>query len=223
MRFLKREAIQQVSVRGEHNNDAGFSLIEMLVALSVFSALSIMGVIVLSSFTEGQSALQSADERLAHMQTASNIIRDDLASALVRPARGVLGGSGDYFAGGKHTTAFGADEVPLLRLVRGNHAASRFDASQPNIQTLEYWLQDGVLTRRIFARPDANEVTPVYRQTLMSDLEEISLRFNVQGTWVDGLEAIVGARSSLPELVEMRFTFTGERTLTRVFVVGAAG
>lgn len=223
MRFFQYKVMRRFTARNKHSNDTGFSLIEMLVALSVFSALSIMGLIVLRSFTEGQSALHGADERLAHIQTASNIMRDDFASALMRPARSVLGGGGSYFAGGGQAAAFGADEVPFLRLVRGGHAASKFDTSQPGVQTLEYWFQDGALIRRSFARPDANEATPEYNQILMEGLVGVSVRFSVQGTWVDGLEAISGARNSLPELVEIRLTFAGGSNLTRVFSVGAVG
>ena len=206
--------------QNQHQSENGFSLLEMLIALSIFAGISLMGLIVLRSFVDGQSALKNTDERVSQIQMAGNIVRDDLANAVIRSARGKLGGVGRYFDGGIQDAVFGADELPLLRFVRGGHTASLFDQSLPNIQTLEYWFQDGALFRRSYARPDATEETPIASQELLDDLSGLSVRFRVQGTWVDGLEAITGARQSLPELVEMKFSFVEGDSITRVFAVG---
>lgn len=202
--------------QNEHHGESGFSLLEMLIALSIFAGISLMGLIVLRSFVDGQSALKNSDERVSQIQMAGNIVRDDFANAVIRPARGKLGETGSYFDGGLQDT----DALPLLRFVRGGYTASLFDQSLPNIQTLEYWFQDGALFRRSYARPDATEETPIASQELLDDLSGLSVRFRVQGTWVDGLEAITGARQSLPELVEMKFSFAEGDSITRVFAVG---
>ena len=203
--------------------DSGFSLLEMLVSLSIFAALSLMGLIVLRSFTDGQSALQQADERISQIQLVSNIVRDDLANAVIRPARGTLGETAGYFDGGIRSAAFGADDAPMLRFVRGGHAASRFDTSLPNIQTLAYSFEGGNFIRRSYARPDATNETPVFGQNLLSDLDNMIIRFRVQGNWVDGLESVIGSRQSLPEFVELTFAFTNGENLTRIFAVGVSG
>jgi type II secretion system protein J len=110
-----------------------------------------------------------------------------------------------------------------MRFVRGGHMGSQFNPEVPGIQTLEYWFTDNNFVRRSYSRPDATEETPVSNMPLVDGLTGLSVRFRVQGTWVDGLEAIVGSRQSLPELVELTFAFSNAETLTRVFAVGVNG
>ncbi|WP_262696258.1 type II secretion system minor pseudopilin GspJ [Kordiimonas aquimaris] len=203
--------------------DSGFSLVEMLVALSIFSVLSLIGLVVLRNFVDGQFALQQADTRISQIQLASNIVRDDLANAVIRPARGILGESGRYFDGGVQSAIFGADDALLLRFVRSGHAASSFDLNTPNIQTLNYAFENNNFVRRSYARPDATDTTPVLSQTLLDQVKGMAIRFRVQGNWVDGLQSIVGSRQSLPEFVELQFVFMNGEKLTRVFSVGISG
>lgn len=210
-------ANDKMTTKGTH----GFSLLEMLVALSIFSILSLIGMVVLRSYTDGQMSLKFADEQISQIQLVSNIVRDDLTAAIIRPVRGPLGGAGSYFKGGMQEPRFGAEQVPLLQFVRGGNRASEFDDTSTSIQSLEYWYANGNFIRRSYVKPDATEETPVVEQTLLDGLDNITTRFRVQGTWVDGLQSIAGSRQSLPELVEITFTFNNNETLTRLFTVGA--
>ncbi len=71
--------------------DAGFTLVELLVALFVFSLISLAGVTLLRSSADGQIALK---ERLgshsAQMRTV-NLLEADLAQAVPRQVRNSSG------------------------------------------------------------------------------------------------------------------------------------
>lgn len=203
-------------------SENGFSLLETLVALVVFSAISLAGAMVLRNYSDGQLALEDAGARLNAVQLTGTIMRDDLANAVMRPPRGTLGATnGVFFAGGVPGRRFVADEEPSLRLVRGAHPASQVNPSLPAVQTLEYWVREGALIRRSYARPDPTEETPINETVLLSGVENIGFRFRVDGSWVDEVQIAVGVRGRLPELVELRFTVPGRGEVVRTFAVGA--
>lgn len=202
-------------------SEGGFTLLEMLIALVIFSTVSLMGALVLRNFSDGQVALADADARLTQIQLSGSVMREDLANALVRPPRGALGDSnGLFFVGGADRRGFGADEEPLLRFVRGGHPAHMINPDFSAVQTLEYWAIDGALVRRSYARPDPTEQTPVNDTRLIADVEEVTIRFRVDGSWYDEVEIAVGVRGRLPELVELAYIVPGRGTVRRVFSVG---
>lgn len=200
--------------------EAGFSLIETMVALVIFSVISLIGLQVLRSYSDGQVALQNADSQLSQLQISAGIIRDDLAQAVVRSMRNADGDSVSYFEVGQAAALFGADNQPLLRFVRTGHMAAQFDPTLPAIQTVEYWHRGGQLVRRAYARPDVTPDTPYFEQVLISDMSTLSVRFRVQTLWVDVVETTLGARQSLPETLELTMDFGARGTLTRLFAIG---
>jgi general secretion pathway protein J len=204
----------------QKEGEAGFSLVETMVALVIFSIISLIGLQVLRSYSDGQVALQNADGQLSQLQVSASIIRDDLAQAVIRPVRTERGDSASYFEGGQAAGIFGAENQPLLRFVRSGYMAARFNPEFPTIQTVEYWYQDGQLVRRAYARPDITSETPYFEQVLVSDITELSVRFRVQDLWVDVVETTLGVRQSLPETLELTMNFDARGTLTRLFAIG---
>lgn len=204
-------------------SDQGFSLVETLVALFVFSLLGVMGIQVLRSFTSTQMAVSVVDEKLAELQISGNIIKQDMNAAVVRPSRTELGGNvPTYFVGGSRRNGFTANEQPILAFTRGGNPAHAIKLEYPAVQSVQYWLENGSLIRRTYARPDPTEDTPRYDQVLLSDVGELKLRFRVEGQWFDEVEHQLGTRQSFPELIELVVHIEGRGQLTRVFDVGAA-
>lgn len=202
--------------------DGGFSLLETLVALLIFSVLGIMGVQVLTAFADGQRALSASDDVLTQVQISGSLIEQDLNAALMRPVRHIEGGSTPvYFTGGQQHGGFDAREAPVLKFTRGGHPAHAISPHIPNVQSVEYWFKNNMLVRKTHLRPDANEATPERDQVLMSGLVDLELRFRVAGTWVDEVEHQLGVRQTLPELVEITAQLEGRGSIVRRFAVGA--
>src|SRR5690606_25688370 len=66
---------------------AGFTLVEMLVALLVFGLLAAAGAAVMGSALTSQSAVKSRVERFADFQRLRAVLRADLAQAAGRRTR----------------------------------------------------------------------------------------------------------------------------------------
>ncbi|WP_417461630.1 type II secretion system minor pseudopilin GspJ [Kordiimonas sp.] len=205
--------------------DAGFSIVETMVAMLIFASVSAAGVAILISFNSGQQALATADDFIAEVQLTRGLIRGDLEHALPRPVRDAFGGMQPMFTGGVPTTrllAKAGDVAPFLAFVRGGHMAARVSDTAPALQRVEYALKDDALVRRAYARPDVTPATPVTEQVLMHGVKSVSVRFRSSDTWVVDWHGKAGSAGSLPKVVELSLELDGRGTLTSLYTVGAS-
>ena len=202
-------------------SDAGFSLVEVMVAMMIFAFVSAAGVAILISFNSGEQAMARADDFIADVQMAKSLMRTDLEQVVLRPVRDPLGGTLPTFSGGQ-AAGIKEGEQPLLAFVRGGHLAAQVSDAAPAIQRVEYVLKSGTLVRRSFARPDITVETPVSEQILLTGLSAARVRFRNQDNWVlDWVGQTLGA-GSLPDLVELEVDINGRGTLRQLFAVGVS-
>lgn len=79
----------------------GFTLVEVVVALSILSMIMLATVTALRTFGRTQSSLQAVTERVDEVRLGSSLLRDLVTSAVV----GVQGGSGGLGLGGSSGSA----------------------------------------------------------------------------------------------------------------------
>lgn len=77
----------------------GFTLVEMLVALSLFAAIAAIGVGLLRSSIDTQDAVQERLKGMSGMNRVRAIMANDLAQAVQRPTRGAAGEAVPAFVG----------------------------------------------------------------------------------------------------------------------------
>ena len=208
-------------------SDAGFSLVEVMVAMLIFAFVSASGVAILISFNSGERAMAAADDFIADVQTTKSMMQADLAQALPRTMRHADGGVLPVFTGGLPVAKLGlgaadARAEPFLRFVRGGHLAALVNPDAPAVQRVEYVFAGGKLIRRAFARPDATAETPVTEQALLSGLEAVRVRFRNDTVWSVDWQGKAGERGSMPALVEFECDVAGRGTLRLMLPVGAA-
>ncbi|WP_417457963.1 type II secretion system minor pseudopilin GspJ [Kordiimonas sp.] len=211
-------------VRKYTGADAGFSLVETMVAMLIFASVSAAGVAILISFNSGQQALATADDFIADMQISSSLLRADLEHALPRASRDASSAVLPVFAGGLRGDQLGVREdgiVPLLAFVRGGHMAALVSDTAPAVQRVEYVLKDGALVRRAYARPDATATTPVAERVVMRGVTSAEVRFRSSDTWVMDWYGRAGQPNNMPGVVEVSLEIEGRGTLKRLYAVGA--
>lgn len=205
--------------------DAGFSLVEVMVAMLIFAFVSAAGVAILISFNTGERAIASADDFIADVQTTKSMLRADLAQAVERTMRDADGGVLPVFMGGmpagRLSTGGEGRAEPFLRLVRGGHLAALVSDDAPAIQRVEYVFTAGKLIRRAFARPDATPETPVTEQVLLANVEGVRVRFRNDAVWSVDWQGKAGERGSMPSLMELECDIAGRGTLRLTMEVGA--
>lgn len=179
---------------------AGFTLIEVLVALALFALISSAGFAMLDQVLRTQRQTDGRLERLAGLQRAMYLVTNDFLQAR-----------------GRSFTSARSDGAAVVAL-RRNAAELNEGAVQ-----LSYLVQDGVLMR-VIRRASG---PPIARQPLVAGVTTVDWRFyDPQAGWVaDWPPAgqVPGQAPPNPRAVELRLTLADGRGLRRVALLPRDG
>ena len=123
---------------------AGFTLVEVLVALAIFAMIASAGVGLLSFAIDNRLAVRDASERTAAFQRTRALMRADLGQAAPRRVRG---------ADGAPRAAFELGGEALFAVTRRGWI-NPGEAPRASMQRVDYRLIDGRLERRVRERLD---------------------------------------------------------------------
>lgn len=192
------------------DRQAGFTLVEMLVALLIFGMIAAAGVAMLSFSVRAQGATGAKLDEVAALNRTLSILSADLAQAVVRPTRDERGVVRPAFTGEAGGTA-----DPMLRVVRGGW--SNLDAAaRSGLQKVAYRVANGVLER--IAYPQLDGAGPLAPAALLTGVADARLRYRYRGAWSDRWDGAAGA--PLPDAVELRIARIDRRQYRQLFLVG---
>lgn len=189
----------------------GFTLIEMMVALLIFGMLAAAGVSLLTFSVRAQAAASERLDSVADDQRMASLLASDLAQAVPRITRDVIGANQRAFSG---TNGVGA--APVLRYVRTGWSNPE-GATRASIQRVEIALDQGRLERRTYAMTDG--ATAGEPMVLADDVESIRLRYRERGDWKVTWDN--SDPKALPKAVELIVKRKGQPALLMAFLVGA--
>ncbi len=177
----------------------GFTLLELLVALAVFTVIGAAAYTGLFAVLDARDATRAQSDRLAAVQYAVDTFVDDLAQATDRPVRSLQPRERAPLY------APGPDIEPLLAVTRGGWPnPARLPRS--TLARVEWLIDDRQLVRQTRARPDAPvQVEPV-RRRLLERVEDVALRFrDADGEWSPRWPPLNApdAAATLPRAVEV--------------------
>ena len=149
--------------------ELGFTLLEVLVAMAIFAALSVIAYGGLTQVLQSRQHTEARAEHLARLQTAFHLITKDLQQATNRPIRAEYGETRAAFTGG-------TSEISLLELT---HSGWRNPTAQPRskLQRIAYRLEAGRLYRHAWQVLDRAQNTQSIPRKLLDDIDQIGLRF----------------------------------------------
>ena len=185
----------------------GFTLVEMLIALSIFGMLTAAGVTLLSVSVRTQETSDRLLGELGEARRLGSLLNADLALAVPRPHRDTDGRARPALSGA------GADSPMLLAFVRRGWDQGEGSA----LQRVGYRLRDDRLERLAFPRVDGGG-DPI-AVTLLDGVTALRLRFrDDEGEWRERWDP--SDSSELPVAVELVTTSDTHGTLRQVFLVG---
>ena len=199
------------------SSEAGFTLVEILVAIFAFSLMMGAGSFLLVTTLNAQDLVDQRLERLGELELASAHLRADLANSIPRIVstgrisdrpRSLFGGEPDR------------DGV-VLALVRDGW--TNLDASEERSELLsvEYRLEDDQLVRRLYERVDPTRRTPRFETILLQGVDRVDLEFIAGGVsaprWDLALEA---GLPRLPDAVRVGIEFENGDVLRQSFLIG---
>lgn len=206
---VRRSAEHGFSVRWR-SAEHGFTLIEVMIALLIFSMLAVAGVAILSFSVRAGAATGARLDDAAALNRTLSVLAADLAQAVDRPTRDEAGTTRPAFSG-----EAGASAAPMLQLVRGGW--SNLDAApRPALQKVAYQVQRGALER--IAYPQLDGAAPLGPAVLMTGIRDVRLRYRIAGVWSDRWDGTAGA--PLPQALELVLVRTDGTSWRALFLVG---
>ena len=187
----------------------GFTLVEMLVSLLVFSLLATAGVAVMAHTVDNRGGISERLERLGEIQRAHALLRQDLAQAAVRRVRD---------AGGRPAiNAFvGAPEgrgEPLFQFVRRGWENPEA-APRASLQRVHWRFVDDRLERQ--AAPALDGAAPGDPQVVLRGVRSLRVAYHHRGQWSP---AWPGGPASVPQAVELTLELDDLGELRQVFLL----
>ncbi|WP_170153672.1 type II secretion system minor pseudopilin GspJ [Alkalispirillum mobile] len=208
------------------NPPKGFTLLELLVAMAIFSLLAVMAYGGLMSVLDSRAHTDQAAERLDEKQLAFAMLDRDLRQLVDRPRRDAYG---------DRRPSLMLDDLrspPRLQLVS---AGARSHGARSELRRVGYEVDDGVLYRLLWPAIDGGEEEPQTRVAILgnkSGNEIQTLEFYFYYPGVDGSTTRSRAwpapeldtpEAGLPVAVEIQLETAHAGEISRVFAVSDTG
>ncbi len=188
-------------------NRNGFTLVEMLIALTIFGMLGAASLALLTVSVRTQETSDRLLDQVGDLRRTAALLTADLALAAPRLYRDEEGRQVQAFAGGA------GDRPGLLALVR--RGWDRGEGSQP--RRVAWRLREGRLERLSFDRIDGRSDALVV--PLLHHVSEARLRYRDRdGEWRDRWDPTDPTR--LPVAVELVLRREREGLIRQLFLVG---
>lgn len=189
-----------------HAKERGFTLVEMLVALSIFAVIASIGVGLLRASVNTQGAVQDRLGAMGAVNRLRSIMANDLAQAALRPARGPDGTMLPAFRGDGQGFAF----------VHRGRAAVDADGV-PAVQRVEYRLTNGEWRRASALRTDG--IALGEGDALAREVRGVTVRYrDERGAWQESWNSETAQR--LPAAVEVVLARGNRTPLLMRFATG---
>lgn len=190
---------------------AGFTLTEVLIALTIFALIAAAGTAVMGVSIDSRFAVKAASERLAEVQRLRALLKADVSQAVARPLAG-----GDGLVPLRTRATVGADPTLVLALTRtGAGVGLAEDGS--GLIGIEYHLVEDRLERRVRPHPDAPG--PGVVQVVATGVTVAEASFVSLGVDTPVFEPRI--RQTIPDAVRLSLTLETYGPLDQLLLIGS--
>ena len=194
----------------------GFTLLELLVALAVFSIMAVAAYSGLRSVLYTRAAVEEQNRRLAAVQLAVYRLEQDIEQVTPRGIRDEYGEPQGALFGG----ALSDDRLTLTRAGWDNPLGQ----PRANLQRVAYRLRDGRLWRLYWPVLDRGGLIEPRETLLLDRVRDFKARFLEQDDWRDDWPPPPSSTDDrkpepdrLPRAVEIRLTLEDWGEIIRLF------
>ncbi len=200
--------------------DAGFTLVEILVTLVVFSLLAAASTSVLSLSLNTRETIVQKEADLRTLQVSRALMKADFAQMVARPVRDPYGGLAPASIEGGF--AIRNDPGAILRFSRRGWINPGGRANRGDLQYVTYRFEDGKLLRQSRLRPDPGPETGEVNRVLFDGISAIRIRFFNGSIWQDDWTSGDLTSADLPRALSLTITDENEDQIEHLFVVKGA-
>lgn len=177
----------------------GFTLIEMMLALAIFSLLSLMGYQILQGVMRNGELTRQHVTRLEEMQRLFSLLDRDISHAMIPAQDETISSTQPAFVSNKPEA--------LLQLTRRNATLPGSPLPRSTLQAIRWRLADQQLIRETV---EDSVITARF-----NGIEQITLRYWSAGRWRPQWNAAF----SLPQAIEVTLKIADYGKLTRVIIL----
>ena len=203
------------------HKQSGLTLIELLIAMAIFSILAVLSYGGLATVLDSSRAIGTESQRLATIQRAFLRIGRDVEQATPRTIR-------DAFGDQQPALHNRADSYEGLQTIIELTVAGRRvlpGETRSNLQRISYALRDGVLLRLSWPVLDRAQDTEAHESIILEGIDDLTLRYlNEEGVWLtewaENNDSALAVQS-LPRAIELNIKLENWGSLRRIYrVVG---
>lgn len=192
-------------------NKSGFTLIEILIALFIFTILSMLLMAGLHNVINLQGGTERNAERLRKLQMALLIVSRDIEQAVNRPITNSSGKEERAFKGSAQNITF----------THGGLANPNGAVLRSSLQRTRYESHDHALWRVTWPVLDQAPTTKPQERSLLDGVDEIRFQFldkkgHLQHDWPGE-----GSSDALPIAVKIILTISNWGTMSQLYVISA--
>ncbi|MBE8167387.1 MAG: type II secretion system minor pseudopilin GspJ [Shewanella sp.] len=195
-----------------NNTQSGFTLLEMLVAISIFAMLGIASNSVLNVVLTNDEVTKTFAARLKSLQQGFGIIERDMGQMVARTPRLLNGGRGN-------TVIQVGDIIPDIdgkALVFYRIGWLNPDGMLPrgSIQSVAYVLTEGRFERWYYPYPEPEIGSEPLKTRIMDNVLEVDYAFFDGKSWQKTLDA-----THLPQAIAVEMDIDGIGKIQRKFIL----
>jgi len=195
-----------------HRSSAGFTLLEMLVAISIFAMLGLAANVVLSTVIKNDEVTREFSDRLKAMQKGFGALERDLGQMVARTPRLLEGGrSSTVFQTGSDMLDSESEALVFFRLgwLNPNGLLPR-----GSIQSVAYVVSEGNLERWYYPYPEPKFGAEPIKTIVMRDVISVEYSFYTDESWQRKVDA-----SHLPQAIAIEIELEGIGKIQRKFLL----
>jgi len=191
----------------------GFTLLELLIAMAIFSLISIMSFSGLNHVLFNKEIVDKELQRLSDIQRSMLNLARDIEQATLRPIRDELGSTQAALTGGQNI------DSTILELTRqGWRNPAQQKRSQ--LQRVAYSFEENQLIRLYWYHLDHLQTDEPVQRILLTDVESIKIRY-LDKEWSDTWPKLGVDQNDvtipLPKAIEITLELKDWGKITRLF------
>jgi general secretion pathway protein J len=146
----------------------GFTLMEVLVSLFIFSIISIGATTALTQSLKTKEQLASVMDELNEINIARTIIKNDMSAITLRASRDELGDKRPY--------SLFSDNTVLLSFTRRGLENPGGLEKRGDLERVNYVFEEGSLIRISYEHENPGQMPNTYRLVLLKNIEDIKIK-----------------------------------------------
>lgn len=176
----------------------GFTLLEILVSISIFAIISVIALTGLKTIIDAQEITNKVADQMKELQSTMFYLEQDIRFAINREIR-------DEFGDTRPAVLAGNTGITGLSLTRAG-LRNPLGLSRSNMIRVHYRLRDNALMRSQYRNLDRRSETDKFERQLMSNVDDLEFRFlDSNHQWVNFWPPVKtqGSQTNLPKAIEI--------------------